>query len=110
MTIGKVQDRWKFEELLKSIKVPQSNRLFEQWPSFHWVRDAIGKVNLDREENRANKRILGTSFLDWKLIRVKTMAYADIKVSPETGFLPGQRRTFGQIPTFDLLEGKETEE
>ncbi|MCJ1246429.1 hypothetical protein MMC30_003636 [Trapelia coarctata] len=112
ITIGKVTNLPHLEGILRGVPVVQGS---ESWNCVSWVKDALEALRGDGERERVpvlqrgleNEKALGTHILEWEMVRDASMRYcAEKRV---------QRRFDGKadfdmkrIPTFDLLERKET--
>ena len=97
LVIGKVEKRNRFEQILRSIPIVQGD---DQWNCVIWVKEALERL-------KADGKAIGTSQLDWKMVRDAAMDYVQ-KKREQHRFDAGAGFDMSKPATFDLLEGKET--
>jgi hypothetical protein len=95
VTVGKVVDGKRLETILRGINVVQGD---STWNCISWVREAL-------EALRADGKALGTSQLDWNIVRDTAMKYCEDKKLQHRFEVGNFNAT--KAPTYDLLEGRE---
>ena len=95
--IGKILDPNGLATKLRSVKVENDD---PTWNCVHWVKNALDDI-------ASAKDLMGTSKLDWKVVKDAAMAYCQRKT--EQGRFNGSANfDSSKVPTFDLLEGRES--
>ena len=99
ITIAKVEKPNRLEQLLSQVVLVQDD---PNWRCRHWVRDGLLALKTDGKS-------LGTAQLDWDYLESMVNWFVELKKS--------QHRFDGQgdwnmmkVPTYDVLEGRETME
>lgn len=92
--VGKIADLSALAETLKGVPVDNSD---PSWNCVEWIRTAVEAI-------ARNSALMGTSNLDWETIRTTAMAYCKQKTDQGRFSTSGLRK----VPTYDLLERKET--
>ena len=96
--IGKLSDPNGLAEILRTVRVVEDDAT---WNCVSWVKDALTAVATNRTA------VMGNSILDWKSVRAAVMAYCQRKKDQHRFDGLGNFDT-AKIPTFDLLERRET--
>lgn len=97
VTIGKVTDKSRLERVLKNVPLVQGD---PAWTCRVWVRDAIAALVADG-------KCLGTSVTDWTTVEQACNNYVGEKRAARRYDGSGSWKA-GTVPTYDLLERKET--
>jgi hypothetical protein len=97
IVLAKVLNTDKLAQLLRQIPIRQGE---EGWNCVSWVEEALLHV-----EN--SKGIVGTSVVDWKIVRDTAMSYCQRK-RDEHRFDGSVEFRRDRVPTFDLTQKKET--
>lgn len=95
--IAKIERTDRLAEVLRQIPIRQGQ---EGWNCVSWVREALAALE-------ASKNVLGTSAIGWEAVRDAAMSYCQQKKEQHRFDGKGNFDT-SQIPTFDLLQQKET--
>ena len=97
--IGKVKDMKRLEAALRDVPVVQGDAA---WNCVIWARKALEKL-------KADGKALGTSQLDWQVVRDAAMKYVQEKKEQHRfdGQAPDGTFDTKKAPTFDLLLGRE---
>lgn len=94
--IGKVDDSARLDTILQQAPVKDGTK---DWNCVIWLKDALELVGND-------KKALGTSVLVWDTIRKTAMDYCNQKKAD--GRFTSAKYDPAKVPTYDLLELKET--
>ncbi|KAF2137375.1 uncharacterized protein K452DRAFT_291630 [Aplosporella prunicola CBS 121167] len=95
--IGKVEKRDRLLEVMQKTPIRQGQ---PGWNCVGWVKEVL-------ETLAADKKALGTSVTDWGKVRNAAMGYVQSKKDQHR--FDGQGNfDMGKIPTYDLIENKET--
>lgn len=94
--IAKIKDRAALAQLLRDVSIRGGQ---EGWNCVSWVQEGIEKVTLNN--------VLGTKVTEWQVIRDAAMSYCQQKKDQHRFDGQGHFDT-SQVPTFDLIQGKET--
>ena len=95
--IGKVEDKQRLVQILSKVPIRQEQA---NWNCVFWVKEAL-------EEHKADSKAIGTSVLDWGSVRDGVMGYTQ-KKKDEPRFDGKGNIDMSKVPTFDLIERKET--
>ncbi|KAK1140991.1 hypothetical protein N8T08_009737 [Aspergillus melleus] len=95
--VAKIIEKDRLMSLLRETPVEQST---PGWNCVAWVKEALGKANADG-------KVLGRGVLDWGVVRDAAMRYCQTK-RDEHRFDGKGSFDMESVPTFDLIEGKET--
>ncbi|KAF4975448.1 hypothetical protein FZEAL_7768 [Fusarium zealandicum] len=97
--VAKIKSMTSLEAMLRSVPVRGEQ---PGWNCVEWVREALAALQNDGDA-------LGTSVLDWAIVRDGCMRYVERKAMQhrfDGQAAPGQFDT-SRVSTYDLLEGKE---
>lgn len=96
--IGKVVDTEGLKRVMHSVQVKNND---PAWNCVVWIKDVLAKL--------AEGKVMGTSQLDWKIVRDTAMRYIEEKKNQHRfdGKAPKGHFDTRKPATFDLLTGKE---
>ena len=97
ITIAKVKDTNQVNRNLSAVPVVQND---PNWTSRIWVKNAIAALESDRKS-------LGTRVTDWETLENGAKDYARAKIDAGRFSGPGDW-DIRYVPTYDLLQGRET--
>ncbi|KAJ5199848.1 hypothetical protein N7491_009355 [Penicillium cf. griseofulvum] len=97
IVIGKVLDPYHTAEIMRNTPVRQGR---PGWNCVAWVKEAL-------ETLQADNKALGTSMLEWSIVRNIAMAYCQRK-QEQHRFDGRGNFDMKRAPTYDLLEQRET--
>lgn len=95
--IGKVEDKQRLVQVLSRIPIRQDQA---EWNCVFWVKEAL-------EELETDGKAIGTGVMDWDNVRDAVMEYTQRK-KDEHRFDGKGNFDMMKVPTFDLIERKET--
>ncbi|KAH0370273.1 hypothetical protein KCU65_g2695, partial [Aureobasidium melanogenum] len=95
--IGKVEYTDRLAQLLRRIPIRQKQ---QGWNCVLWIKEALSEL-------QAATDVMGTSVLEWEAVRNTAISYCQQK-RDEHRFDGTVKVDTSQIPTFDLIQGKET--
>ena len=95
--IGKVEEKDRLEQVMRSVPVVQGDAA---WNCVIWVKEALQKL-------RDDGKVMGTSQLEWNVVKNAAMSYVQRKKDQHR--FDGQGNfDAGRAATYDLLAGTET--
>jgi hypothetical protein len=94
--IAKVEDKARLAQILRQVPV----RREEGWNCVAWVKEALLLV-------KNSKGVVGTSMVDWEDVRDAALTYCQQK-RDQHRFDGSKVWAEDRVPTFDLLQDKET--
>lgn len=97
LVIAKIEDTDGLAKLLRQIPIRPEQ---EGWNCVLWVKDAL--TYLER-----SKSILGRSVIEWETVRRAAMSYCQQKIDQHR-FDGKGKFDISRVPTFDLIQQKET--
>ncbi|KAH0353159.1 hypothetical protein KCU81_g1582, partial [Aureobasidium melanogenum] len=95
--IGKIEHTDRLAQILQQIPIRQEQ---QGWNCVLWIKEALSVL-------QAATNVMGTSVLDWEAVRSAAMSYCQRK-RDEHRFDGTTNVDTSRIPTFDLIQGKET--
>lgn len=95
--LAKIEQADRLRQLLRQIPIRQGE---EGWNCVLWVKEALD--NLER-----SKDVIGTCVLDWESVREAALSYCQKKKDQHRFDGKGKFDT-SQVPTYDLIQGKES--
>jgi len=103
--VAKVEQDEKLDAIIRNAKIIKHKDAWSQVPSVYWARQVLNDLQYDKEETVPSSHAVGTSCLRWETVRDQAMAYVSKKGVDNAKNLDNSMK---KIPTFDLLEMKET--
>ncbi|KAL8713681.1 MAG: hypothetical protein Q9220_002207 [cf. Caloplaca sp. 1 TL-2023] len=102
VVVAKVVDNARLQAAFRGVAIVQGDK---SWNCVAWVRQAL-------EALKADGKAVGTSQLEWEVVRKTAMDYLARKTAQHRydGLAPDGRFDMEKKPTYDLLEGRETVE
>lgn len=97
LVLAKIENADRLRQLLRQIPIRQGE---EGWNCVLWVKEAL--FELER-----SKGVVGTCVLDWEAVRGAALSYCQQKKDQHRFDGRGNFDT-SQVPTFDLIQRKET--
>ena len=95
--IAKIENTDKLAQLLRQVPVKQGQ---QDWNCVSWVKEALSQLEVSTD-------ILGTSVVQWEAVRNTAMSYCQ-KKRDQRRFDSAAKYDNTRVPTFDLIQGKET--
>lgn len=95
--IAKIENTDRLAQLLREVPVKQGQ---QDWNCVSWVKEALSQLEV-------SNGILGTSVIQWEAVRNAAMSYCQRK-RDQRRFDSGTGYDTTRVPTFDLIQGKET--
>ncbi|KAG9559513.1 hypothetical protein KCU79_g8223, partial [Aureobasidium melanogenum] len=95
--IAKIEDIDKLAQLLRQIPIRQEQ---QGWNCVLWIKEALSEL-------QTSTNIVGTNVLEWEAVRNAAMSYCQQK-KDEHRFDGTVKVDDSRVPTFDLIQGKET--
>jgi hypothetical protein len=95
--VAKVENMERLAQLLRQIPIRQGQ---EGWNCVSWVQEALSELG-------KSKKIVGTSAVEWNAVRDAAMDYVQRKKAQHRFDGEGSFDT-SHVPTFDLIQKKET--
>lgn len=95
--IAKIENREELAQLLRQIPIRQG---LQGWNCVGWVREAL-------EQLQMSTKVIGTSAIEWEAVRNAAMSYVQDKKDQHRFDGKGSFDTT-RVPTYDLIQGKET--
>lgn len=96
VVVGKIKDKKRAEDAMRSVPILQGDA---EWNCVAWVQKALEAV-------QADGKAVGTSQLDWRVVRNAAMKYIQDK-KDQHRFESGSGFDMSKPPTLDLLAGRE---
>ena len=95
--IAKVEDQSRLSDILRGTPIRQDE---QGWNCVLWIKEALEKL-------KGDPKALGTMVIEWEKVRDGAMAYCQRKKN-EHRFDGKGNFDMGKVPTYDLIERKET--
>lgn len=95
--IAKIENTDKLAQLLRQIPIRQEQ---QGWNCVLWIKEALSQLEI-------SKNIMGTSVIRWEAVRNAALSYCQQK-KDEHRFDGTVKVGESRVPTFDLIQGKET--
>lgn len=95
--IAKIEDTKGLAQVLEQVPIRQEQ---QGWNCVLWIKEALSEL-------QAAKNVIGTSVLEWEAVRNAAMSYCQQK-RDEHRFDNTVEVDKSRVPTFDLIQGKET--
>ena len=95
--IAKVDDNGQFVNILRSTPIRQAQ---QDWNCVLWMKEALEKLHVET-------KALGTKVIEWEKVRDGAMTYCQRK-RDEHRFDGEGKFDMNKVPTYDLVERKET--
>ncbi|KAG9522553.1 hypothetical protein KCV07_g2931, partial [Aureobasidium melanogenum] len=95
--IAKIEDTDKLSQLLRQIPIRQEQ---QGWNCVLWIKEALSEL-------QTSTNTVGTNVLEWEAVRNAAMSYCQQK-RDEHRFDGTMKVDDSRVPTFDLIQGKET--